>query len=128
MRASIRALLAIAAVAGTVVSARADIDEYESSALYPAQVTSMVFDGNTMAAGQSVTWGSWSVTFGAQPPIAKFTKSMASLISIGPLSCSNTAVGVHPCSIMIIWGGGGQAADGSSTACGIAPSENPSPL
>jgi hypothetical protein len=87
------------APASTALANSVDQSSMFDPSLYPAHVSALHIDGYTIDASNSMTWGNWSVGFGASPPVAKYDTQYSVSVQITGLSCSNSIEGTHDCGI-----------------------------
>lgn len=68
---------------------------------YPAHVQAIHFANSTIDAANSSSWGAWTVSFGAQPPVATYANNGIAQVGITGLVCTNSIAGTHSCGMGI---------------------------
>jgi hypothetical protein len=117
--ASATVVLAQSALAADMSAAGANTLAYPdliTTSAYPAHVQAIHFDDNTMDAANSLSWGAWTVGFGAQPPVATYMNNGIAQVQIGGLVCTNSIAGTHPCGMNISPNGCAQSLGTPNTA------------
>jgi hypothetical protein len=87
-----------------------------TTAPYPAHVRAIHFDDSTIDATHSVSWGAWSVSFGAQPPVASYMNNGIAQVQVNGLVCTNSIAGTFPCGMNLSPNGCAQSLGMPNTA------------
>jgi hypothetical protein len=68
---------------------------------YPAHVQAIHFDNGTMDAANTYSWGAWTVSFGAQLPVATYLSNGIAQVQVNGLVCTNAIAGSNSCGMNI---------------------------
>jgi hypothetical protein len=75
-----------------------DFPDFISQANYPAHVRAIHFSNCTIDATHSCVWGAWTVSFGAQPPVATYSDpGQIPQVGVSSLTCTNAIEGSSAC-------------------------------
>jgi hypothetical protein len=85
---------------------QAKADDWRQLSNYPSVVQALQLDGFPMDQNHSITWGSWSVTFGSTLPVARYnthpeTPGVCAAVEISGLECNNAVDGRKVCSMTL---------------------------
>jgi len=96
-------VLAVMAAAGAAGMARAEsYRHWFDPALYPARVRGIDFF-ERLDARHAPSWGSWTVTFAQEAPVARFIAAPgAPRVEVTGLTCLNAVTGTRPCTFVFV--------------------------
>ncbi|MBI5747221.1 MAG: hypothetical protein HZA13_09490 [Nitrospirae bacterium] len=104
-KASCLAILSMLAMVGIMCVPLGARPQWDRSSLYPAKVKAIKFaDGLSIDRFNSISWGSWTVSFKDELPEADFKyffEDQISSVSINLLKCSNKVEGVQSCTMFM---------------------------